>query len=318
MRIAQGHLRAAFSTRGGSPPSPRVGASRACRRRARYGLWAGNDGRMHLQFAPHARAGPASAHVCHWLPTEAACRSLAGQPSPTACGRWRAVRTRRRRSRCSIRRSPLDSPTRAGAARDPREAAGERASARLPSLGRARTPASSRSCGSGCERSGHIVEQQVHVVGVGRVDMRVDGVLYLEIDGFAFHHDREQFERDRARDAILAARGLQRLRVSAAQVLGEWEVVAEQRPPRHFALGELTATVGPSGRGRVFHLLTAQQPARRTRRKRDTGLPQDPGGSRPFDAAAVRGHAGGGHRAGVPQRVLEQPRGGLVRRHRVG
>ena len=77
------------------------------------------------------------------------------------------------------------------------------------------------------ERSGHIVEQQVHVVGVGRVDMRVDGVLYLEIDGFAFHRDREQFERDRARDAILAARGLKRLRVSAAQVLGEWEVVAE-------------------------------------------------------------------------------------------
>ncbi|MEN0086471.1 MAG: hypothetical protein AAGC66_17020 [Leifsonia sp.] len=54
---------------------------------------------------------------------------------------------------------------------------------------------------------GHLVEQQVHVDGVGRVDMRIDGELFLEIDGFAFHSDREAFERDRVRDARLAARG---------------------------------------------------------------------------------------------------------------
>ncbi|MBW8872479.1 MAG: hypothetical protein JF618_10085 [Leifsonia sp.] len=69
---------------------------------------------------------------------------------------------------------------------------------------------------------GHVVEQQVHVEGVGRMDLRVDGVLYLEIDGFSFHRDREAFGRDRLRDARLGSRGLARLRVSAAQVRDDW------------------------------------------------------------------------------------------------
>jgi len=55
--------------------------------------------------------------------------------------------------------------------------------------------------------------------------MRIDGVLYLELDGYAYHSSREAFERDRARDAALALAG-KRLRVSARQVLEEWEQVA--------------------------------------------------------------------------------------------
>jgi very-short-patch-repair endonuclease len=66
---------------------------------------------------------------------------------------------------------------------------------------------------------GHIVEQQVHVPGVGRVDARVDGVLFVEIDGFQFHGDRASFERDRARDVGLALAGGHRLRFSARQVM---------------------------------------------------------------------------------------------------
>ncbi len=74
---------------------------------------------------------------------------------------------------------------------------------------------------------GHIVEQQVHVSGVGRVDMRVDGLLYVELDGFAYHSGRAAFERDRIRDTALALAGGRRLRVSAIQVLEHGdEVVA--------------------------------------------------------------------------------------------
>lgn len=74
---------------------------------------------------------------------------------------------------------------------------------------------------------GHVVEQQVHVPGVGRVDMRIDGVLYLELDGYAFHRDREAFERDRLRDARLAAHGRLRMRVSAARVANDWPAVLQ-------------------------------------------------------------------------------------------
>jgi len=75
------------------------------------------------------------------------------------------------------------------------------------------------------ERRGHRVEQQVHVRGVGRVDMRIDGELYLEIDGYAFHSDAGSFERDRLRDSTLAELGHRRLRVSARQVVGDWRRV---------------------------------------------------------------------------------------------
>jgi very-short-patch-repair endonuclease len=72
------------------------------------------------------------------------------------------------------------------------------------------------------EQRGHRVEQQVHVRGIGRVDMRIDGQLYLEIDGYAFHGDAEAFERDRLRDAGLAELGHSRLRVTARQVVADW------------------------------------------------------------------------------------------------
>lgn len=72
------------------------------------------------------------------------------------------------------------------------------------------------------ERGGHRVEQQVHVRGVGRVDMRIDGELYLEVDGYAFHSDAGAFERDRLRDSTLAELGHRRLRVTARQVAEDW------------------------------------------------------------------------------------------------
>ncbi|WP_441788414.1 hypothetical protein [Leifsonia sp. 2MCAF36] len=66
---------------------------------------------------------------------------------------------------------------------------------------------------------GHIVEQQVFVPGVGRVDARVDGVLFVEVDGFQFHGDQASFERDRVRDTELTLVGGRRLRFSARQII---------------------------------------------------------------------------------------------------
>ncbi|MGO4299170.1 endonuclease domain-containing protein [Leifsonia sp. RAF41] len=68
---------------------------------------------------------------------------------------------------------------------------------------------------------GHIVEQQVFVPGVGRVDARVDGVLFVEVDGFRFHGDAASFERDRARDAALTLSGARQLRLSARQIIDD-------------------------------------------------------------------------------------------------
>ena len=42
--------------------------------------------------------------------------------------------------------------------------------------------------------------------------------LVVEVDGFAFHRTRRAFERDRARDAVLAAAGVRTLRFTAEQV----------------------------------------------------------------------------------------------------
>ncbi len=72
---------------------------------------------------------------------------------------------------------------------------------------------------------GHHVEQQVAVPGVGRIDARVDGLLYVEIDGFAYHADKESFERDRTRDTGLALLGARRLRFPARDVLGDADAV---------------------------------------------------------------------------------------------
>ena len=46
------------------------------------------------------------------------------------------------------------------------------------------------------------------VPGVGEVDLRVEGVLILELDGFAFHSGRKSFRRDRTRSRMALRLGL--------------------------------------------------------------------------------------------------------------
>ncbi|WP_285113625.1 type IV toxin-antitoxin system AbiEi family antitoxin domain-containing protein [Leifsonia sp. fls2-241-R2A-40a] len=188
-----------------------------------YGLWSGSDSRMHLQYAPHARAGPATGQVRHWVPTEQGPELW--RVTPADC--LRAV------ARCADEETAVavfDTALSAGLVNP---ISLRRILAGQPLKAQARAVLARPGSESGVESIvrqrlqalGHLVEQQVHVAGVGRVDMRVDGVLYLEIDGFAFHGDREAFERDRARDAALGARGVARLRVSAAHVQHDWATV---------------------------------------------------------------------------------------------
>lgn len=56
-------------------------------------------------------------------------------------------------------------------------------------------------------------EIQVEIVGVGRVDMVIEGVLVVEADSREAHDSWERHVRDRTRDARLAARGYISLRL---------------------------------------------------------------------------------------------------------
>ncbi|WP_199422990.1 hypothetical protein [Actinotalea solisilvae] len=64
----------------------------------------------------------------------------------------------------------------------------------------------------GLTGAGLRVEPQVVVEGVGRVDLLVEGVLLVEVDGFAYHGDRRAFREDRRRDRTATLLGLPVLR----------------------------------------------------------------------------------------------------------
>lgn len=74
-------------------------------------------------------------------------------------------------------------------------------------------------------RLGHAPRPQVKVPGVGRVDLVLGTRLVIELDGWEFHRTRKQFEEDRRRDALLAARGYRVLRFTYRQVTRDWQMV---------------------------------------------------------------------------------------------
>lgn len=76
-----------------------------------------------------------------------------------------------------------------------------------------------------------------------------DQGLTVEIDGFAFHSTRAAFERDRARDAELQARGLRVMRVTWRQLVDEPEAVVA-RLARALAVAA-SPTLSPSVRTRM-------------------------------------------------------------------
>lgn len=66
---------------------------------------------------------------------------------------------------------------------------------------------------------------QVAIDGVGRVDFVFGSRLIVEVDGWKYHSDPEQFEKDRRRDARLSALGYRVLRFSYKQVFEHWPEV---------------------------------------------------------------------------------------------
>jgi very-short-patch-repair endonuclease len=68
-------------------------------------------------------------------------------------------------------------------------------------------------------QAGLPVDCQVLIQGVGRVDLVVDGWLVVELDGFAYHSDRERYRTDRRRTNGLVARGYRVLRFSYEDVM---------------------------------------------------------------------------------------------------
>lgn len=67
---------------------------------------------------------------------------------------------------------------------------------------------------------GVVVETQVDLRGVGRVDLLVDGWLVVETDGFAFHADRASYREDRRRNTALSRSGYVWLRFTYEDVVG--------------------------------------------------------------------------------------------------
>ena len=199
-----------------------VGARLCCLSAARsYGLWGGADDRIHLAVPPHSgRSGPADARIVrHW-------RRVEVHPEIWRVSLPDCLRTVVRCADDITAVAVLDSALASGLVSPyglDRIVEGEpQASRRLASRARLGSESGVESIlRQLLEGRGHRVEQQLQIRGVGRVDMRVDGMLLVEVDGYAFHRSRDAFERDRARDTVLALRGQRWLRIAARQVLDD-------------------------------------------------------------------------------------------------
>lgn len=73
-------------------------------------------------------------------------------------------------------------------------------------------------------RRGLRVRTQVHIAGVGFVDLLIGDRLILELDSRA-HHLGENYEKDRRRDLELFRRGYTVIRVSYWRVMEDWAAV---------------------------------------------------------------------------------------------
>jgi very-short-patch-repair endonuclease len=72
--------------------------------------------------------------------------------------------------------------------------------------------------------AGHSVQSQVRLGDLQRIDLVVDGLIGLEVDGAEFHRDR--FEADRAKDLEITIDHLHALRPSARAIFVYWDRVA--------------------------------------------------------------------------------------------
>ena len=68
-----------------------------------------------------------------------------------------------------------------------------------------------------------LVQPQVLIKGVGRVDLLVGRNLIIECDSYEFHAAQEQYSSDHRRDLAARTLGYDTIRLSYAQVWDEWE-----------------------------------------------------------------------------------------------
>lgn len=73
---------------------------------------------------------------------------------------------------------------------------------------------------------GILLECQVEIPSVGRVDFVIDGRLILEADGTGNHGDAAHRHRDLMRDAEASRQGFETLRFDYAMIVHDWPIVA--------------------------------------------------------------------------------------------
>ncbi|WP_157803002.1 endonuclease domain-containing protein [Compostimonas suwonensis] len=71
-------------------------------------------------------------------------------------------------------------------------------------------------------RAGFSVRPQVHLPGIGWIDLLVEEILAIEIDGYEWHSSRERFHADVDRAVREQAFGLRTLRFGQRHVFEEW------------------------------------------------------------------------------------------------
>lgn len=227
LRVRSGRYVAAGAP-DGTRKAAALGARLSCVSAARsYGLWGGTDPRLHVVIPPNAgRAGaPDGGVVRHW-------RKAGDHPE---CWRVSLPDCLRSVVRCADAETAIAVLDMALSSGKVTPTALERIFAGEPRRSAAVASRAVPGSDSGVESilrqrlaaRGHRVEQQIAVPGVGRVDARVDGVLFVEVDGFEFHSDRGAFARDRVRDTGFALIGARRLRFAAQHVIQEPEAVVD-------------------------------------------------------------------------------------------
>ncbi|HEV7168123.1 MAG TPA: type IV toxin-antitoxin system AbiEi family antitoxin domain-containing protein [Micrococcaceae bacterium] len=71
------------------------------------------------------------------------------------------------------------------------------------------------------EQAGFNVQLQVNVPGMGHLDLKVDGLLGLEADGYENHSSRQAYREDRRRWNLTVVRGVPTLRITFEMLLNQ-------------------------------------------------------------------------------------------------
>ncbi len=71
-------------------------------------------------------------------------------------------------------------------------------------------------------RKGVRLTTQAHIPGVGHVDMLIGDRLVVEVDGYAFHSEKESFQEDRRRNQVQAAGNYVYMPFTYDDVIDRW------------------------------------------------------------------------------------------------